>query len=389
MLAEKTPASFVAFDLLALDDDPCSTSRTRARGRGWRRRCRSPATRCTSPPTTPTPRRPGAGSRSFEGAGLDGLIAKPPTCLRAGQAADVQDQARPYRRLRGGRLPVAQVADRSSARCCSASTTTSGGCTTSGSRASFTDGPAGGAARRAGALPGERAGGAPVAGWAKARAGRRARGQRRMPGGGQPLDRREGPELGAAAARAGGRGRLRRMEGDRFRHTAQFQRWRPDRDARSCTYEQLERPIRFDVDEVLADRTAARGGIVCGEDAWLIRLVIMRLHRGLAAVPSACSPASRAGTRLHVASRTRSPTTSATPRRRTDPGGAAGRRRSGGGCARRSSRLIATCPAATGTSPSNAGDRGAAADDGPRAPRQPAVPGPRGRWPGRPTGSAR
>jgi len=41
------------------------------------------------------------------------------------------------------------------------------------------------------------------------------------------------------------------MEGDRFRHTAQFVRWRPDRDPRSCTYEQLERPVRFDVAEVL------------------------------------------------------------------------------------------------------------------------------------------
>jgi len=42
------------------------------------------------------------------------------------------------------------------------------------------------------------------------------------------------------------------MEGDRFRHTAQFKRWRPDRQPESCTYEQLERPLRFDVDQVLA-----------------------------------------------------------------------------------------------------------------------------------------
>jgi ATP-dependent DNA ligase len=41
------------------------------------------------------------------------------------------------------------------------------------------------------------------------------------------------------------------MEGVRFRHTAQFVRWRPDRDPRSCGYEQLDRPVRFDVDEVL------------------------------------------------------------------------------------------------------------------------------------------
>jgi ATP-dependent DNA ligase len=43
------------------------------------------------------------------------------------------------------------------------------------------------------------------------------------------------------------------MEGDRLRHPGQFLRWRPDRDPRSCTYEQLERPIRMDVEKVLAN----------------------------------------------------------------------------------------------------------------------------------------
>ena len=33
------------------------------------------------------------------------------------------------------------------------------------------------------------------------------------------------------------------MEGVRFRHTAQFVRWRPDREPSSCTYEQLEQPV--------------------------------------------------------------------------------------------------------------------------------------------------
>ncbi len=41
------------------------------------------------------------------------------------------------------------------------------------------------------------------------------------------------------------------MEGARFRHTTQFKRWRPDRDPASCTYAQLERPVRFDLAEVL------------------------------------------------------------------------------------------------------------------------------------------
>ncbi|MGB9378271.1 MAG: ATP-dependent DNA ligase [Mycobacteriales bacterium] len=41
------------------------------------------------------------------------------------------------------------------------------------------------------------------------------------------------------------------MEGTRFRHTAQFRRWRPDREARSCTYEQLEVPVKYDLAQVL------------------------------------------------------------------------------------------------------------------------------------------
>jgi ATP-dependent DNA ligase len=42
------------------------------------------------------------------------------------------------------------------------------------------------------------------------------------------------------------------MEGVRFRHTAQFVRWRPDRTPESCTYEQLERPVSFNIADVLA-----------------------------------------------------------------------------------------------------------------------------------------
>ena len=45
--------------------------------------------------------------------------------------------------------------------------------------------------------------------------------------------------------------RFDHMEGDRFRHTAQFVRWRPDRDPRSCTFEQLEEPVSFDLAEIL------------------------------------------------------------------------------------------------------------------------------------------
>lgn len=39
--------------------------------------------------------------------------------------------------------------------------------------------------------------------------------------------------------------------GARFRHTARFRRWRPDRTPESCTYAQLEEPVRYDLAEIL------------------------------------------------------------------------------------------------------------------------------------------
>ncbi|MFI6105316.1 ATP-dependent DNA ligase [Streptomyces sp. NPDC051310] len=42
------------------------------------------------------------------------------------------------------------------------------------------------------------------------------------------------------------------MEGTRFRHTAQFRRWRPDRTPESCGYAQLEEPVSYDLAEVLS-----------------------------------------------------------------------------------------------------------------------------------------
>jgi ATP-dependent DNA ligase len=42
------------------------------------------------------------------------------------------------------------------------------------------------------------------------------------------------------------------MEGERFRHTAQFVRWRSDRTPQSCTYEQLDEPVKFDLADVLS-----------------------------------------------------------------------------------------------------------------------------------------
>lgn len=49
------------------------------------------------------------------------------------------------------------------------------------------------------------------------------------------------------------------LQGDRLRHTAQFRRWRPDRDPRSCTYEQLASTVPVELAEVFGAGVLAGG----------------------------------------------------------------------------------------------------------------------------------
>ncbi|HEX5117579.1 MAG TPA: ATP-dependent DNA ligase [Pseudonocardiaceae bacterium] len=44
----------------------------------------------------------------------------------------------------------------------------------------------------------------------------------------------------------------------RFRHTSQFVRWRPDREPESCRYDQLDEPATYDLASVLRGEVAAR-----------------------------------------------------------------------------------------------------------------------------------
>jgi ATP-dependent DNA ligase len=45
--------------------------------------------------------------------------------------------------------------------------------------------------------------------------------------------------------------RYDQLQGDRFRHNGRFVRWRPDREASSCTYDQLDVPAAYDLADVL------------------------------------------------------------------------------------------------------------------------------------------
>jgi ATP-dependent DNA ligase len=246
LLAEQTPARFVAFDLLALDDEDF-TARPFSERRGALERVLADS----SAPihlTAATRDRKTAGQwfRQFEGAGLDGIVAKP-----------LDGRYQPDKRVMF-KIKHERTAD----------------CVLAGYRV-HTSGPdrigslllglyddAGSLANVgvAGAFPMQRRkelfeelqplvtsfDDHPWA-WARQEEGtrtpRNAEGSRWS--GGKDLSFTPlRPERVVEV-------KYDHMEGERFRHTAQFVRWRPDRDPRTCTYEQLEEPVTYDLAEVL------------------------------------------------------------------------------------------------------------------------------------------
>jgi len=251
LLAGQTPADFVAFDILALDEQNLMETPY-----GQRRTALEAALASVIPPVhvTPTTTDPATARRwfeIFEGAGLDGVIAKP---------ADIPyvPGKRLMYKIKHARTLDAVVAGFRWHK--------SGPVVGSLLLGLFDDGgtlhhvgvSASFSVQRRKELLDELAPyrenateGHPWLGWLEAVQEAEAQGQR-LPGGvsrwtgkkdlsWEPLRPELVVEVGFDA-----------MEGDRFRHTAQFRRWRPDRLPESCTYEQLDRPVRFDVDEVLA-----------------------------------------------------------------------------------------------------------------------------------------
>ena len=253
LLAEQTPASFVAFDLLALGDEAYLDVPF-----GERRRSSTGCWPASTPPVHRDPghRRPGRGPavvRRVRGRGLDGVMAKPvdgpyepdkramlkvkhertADCVVAGfrwhktsarSAAARLAAARPVRRRRAG-------------------------CSTSAS-SPLPDGAPGRAGRGAGALAGERGAGPSLAGLGRGARPRPsgADAGRASPAGTRKKDLSWEPLRPERVVEV----RYDHMEGSRFRHTAQFVRWRPDREPRSCTYEQLDVPVSYDLASLLS-----------------------------------------------------------------------------------------------------------------------------------------
>jgi ATP-dependent DNA ligase len=248
LLAGQTPASFIAFDLLALGDRDLTSEPYKRRREVLEEALGSARAPVHVTPATDSLEVAQGWFSEFEGAGLDGLVAKPfDLPYRPGQrlmykikherTADCVVAG--YRWHKTGRVVGSLLLGLYN----------SGGLLQHvGVAASFP------MQRRAQLVKElepyrlETFEGHPWAEWAQAEAHEAGR----LPGALSRWNAKKDlswvplrPELVCEVA-------YDHMEGTRFRHTAQFRRWRPDRDPASCTFAQLEETVRFDLARVLS-----------------------------------------------------------------------------------------------------------------------------------------
>jgi ATP-dependent DNA ligase len=251
LLARETPAGFVAFDLLALGDESYVDRPFAERRAALARALGDLDGPCHLTRTTTDPDEAQSWFERFEGAGLDGVVAKPLAAtyqenartmlkIKHERTADVvlaglreHKTSTPERPLLGSMLLGVYDAD--------------GELQHIGVSASFTE------KRRAElwdelaplACPIEEH---PWGRWQEflvANPGRVPGTQSRWS---------QGKDLSFVPLRPERVLEVKydHMEGRRFRHTAHFKRWRPDREPESCGYGQLEEPAGYDLGKILS-----------------------------------------------------------------------------------------------------------------------------------------
>ncbi|MFG3102423.1 ATP-dependent DNA ligase [Streptomyces sp. NPDC048182] len=247
-LAERTPASLVVFDLLALGDESLLGAELSER----RARLEAALAGVTAPvhvaPATEDVEVARRWFEEYEGAGLDGVVAKPLDLryrqderamfkVKHERTADVVVAG--YRLHKSGpvvgSLLLGLYDDR-------------GALQHVGVSAAFPMKRRAELIEELAPLRMDDVRGHPWAAWSQEAAHESAR----LPGAPSRWTGRKDlswvplrPELVAEVA-------YDHMEnGARFRHTARFRRWRPDRTPESCTYAQLEEPVRYDLAEIL------------------------------------------------------------------------------------------------------------------------------------------
>ena len=247
-LAERTPASFVAFDLLALGDTALLDLPLTERHGQLTRALRGARPPLHLAPATTDAARAAEWFERYEGAGLDGIVAKPPDLryrpneramfkIKHERTADCVVAG--YRFHKSGpvvgSLLLGLYDDR-------------GVLQHVGVAAAFPMRQRAALVKELEPLRMASVDEHPWAAWADGA----AHASSRLPGAPSRWTGRKDlswvplrPERVCEVA-------YDHMEqGVRFRHTAHFRRWRPDRTPTTCTYAQLEVPVRYDLGEVL------------------------------------------------------------------------------------------------------------------------------------------
>ncbi|MBE7186795.1 ATP-dependent DNA ligase [Jatrophihabitans endophyticus] len=251
MLAGSTPASFVAFDLLALDDDDYTSRPFAERRAALERALAGSGTSVHLTPTTTDADEAQRWFEDFEGAGLDGVIAKPldgtyqqdkrtmfkikhvrtADCVLAGfrwHKTSTEKAPLVGSLLLGlynddGKLQHVGVV----------------GAFTAKRRAELVDELEPLLLRDGDEHPWSQ--------WAEADA---HQGQR-LPGNVSRWNATKDLSFVPLRPERVLEVKYEHMEGTRFRHLAHFIRWRDDRTPESCTYEQLEQPLTFSLDDIV------------------------------------------------------------------------------------------------------------------------------------------
>jgi ATP-dependent DNA ligase len=246
MLAEQTPSSFVAFDLLAAGADDLRASPFSERRARLEAAVDVSGSSVHLTPLTSDPEVARDWFSRFEGAGLDGVVAKRAdepytegkrTMQKVKHLRTADCVVAGYRRHKDGKgvgsLLLGLYDD-------------AGDLHHVGVASSFAAPLRAELAHEIQPLETDALDGHPWREWAAAQADETTR----MPGAGNRWNAKKDMSWVPLRIERVAEVAYEHLQGDRFRHTARFHRWRPDREPASCTYAQLESPVPIELHEV-------------------------------------------------------------------------------------------------------------------------------------------